>query len=200
MVCQGGSTPDRGPVLCDAFCCADDFIMGFALEADAHRVMDVLPKRFHRFGLTIHPEKTVLLAFQRPPSRAPSARRDGTFNFLGFTHYWARTRRGYWVIKRKTVGKRLRRFMKGIGTWCREHRHVPLERAVSGLVRETARPLPILWYPWQLQDARIDDRIIPSEHWQYWLSRRSHKGHLNWQKFEGAVRPETAAPTTQDHS
>jgi len=117
---------------------ADDFILGFALEADAHRVMDVLPKRLHRLGLTMHPEKTVLRAFQRPPSRAPSARGTGTFDFLGFTHYWATTRRGYWVIKRKTVGKRLRRFMKGIWTWCREHRHAPLQepyRAVCAKLR-----------------------------------------------------------------
>ena len=76
--------------------------------------MDVLAKRLHRLGLTMHPEKTVLRAFQRPPNRDPSARGKGPCDFLGFTHYWAMTRRGYWVIKRKTVGKRLRRFMKGI--------------------------------------------------------------------------------------
>ena len=106
--------------------CADDCILGCAGEADAHRVMDVLPKRLQRCGLTMHPDKTVVRAFQRPPSRAPSARGTGTCDLLGFTHSWATTRRGDWVIKRKTVGKRLRRFMKGIGTWCREHRHAPL--------------------------------------------------------------------------
>src|SRR5437016_5436159 len=95
--------------------------------------MDVLPKRFHRFGLTIHPEKTVLLAVQRPPSRAPSARGKGTCDFRGFTHYWAQTRRGYWVIKRKTGGKRLRRCMKGIWTGCRENRHAPLNEQYRAL-------------------------------------------------------------------
>ncbi|MEE9145973.1 MAG: reverse transcriptase domain-containing protein, partial [Candidatus Tectomicrobia bacterium] len=88
---------------------ADDFIIGFAQEADARRVMGVLPKRFNRFSLTIHPEKTVLIAFKRPSSREKSAQGTGTFDFLGFTHYWAKTRRGYWVIKRKTIRKRLRR-------------------------------------------------------------------------------------------
>lgn len=106
---------------------ADDCIIGFELEADARRVMEVLPRRFARFRLTIHPEKTVLTAFKRPPSRNQSAGGTGTFDFLGFTHYWAKTRRGYWVIKRKTIGKRLRRFMKGIWTWCRDNRHVPLQ-------------------------------------------------------------------------
>ena len=88
---------------------ATRLIIGCAREADARRVMDVLPKRFARFRLTIHPEKTALIAFKRPPSQEPSARGTGSFDFLGFTHYWAKTRRGYWVIKRKTVGKRLRR-------------------------------------------------------------------------------------------
>ena len=105
---------------------ADDFIISCKLEADARRVMAVLPKRFHRFKLTIHPEKTALIAFNKPLRREHSARGTGTFDFLGFTHYWAKTRRGYWVIKRKTVGKRLRRFMQGIWTWCRTNRHAPL--------------------------------------------------------------------------
>ena len=106
---------------------ADDCIIGFELAADARRVMEVLPKRFARFRLTIHPEKTVLTECKRPPGRDQSAGGKGTFDLLGFTHYWAKTRRGYWVIKRKTVGKRLRRFMKGRGTWCRENRHEPLK-------------------------------------------------------------------------
>jgi RNA-directed DNA polymerase len=107
--------------------CADDCIIGFELEADAHRVMQVLPKRFSRFRLTIHPDKTVLVECKKPPDRERSAHSKGTFDFLGLTHYWAKTRRGYWVIKRKTVGKRLRRFMKEIWTWCRENRHEPLQ-------------------------------------------------------------------------
>jgi RNA-directed DNA polymerase len=105
---------------------ADDCIIGCELEADARRGMAVLPKRFNRFRLTMHPEKTGLIAFKKPSSREQSAGGAGSFDFLGFTHYWAKTRRGYWVIKRKTVGKRLRRVMKGIWTWCRENRHEPL--------------------------------------------------------------------------
>ena len=96
------------------------------LEADARRVMEVLPKRFNRFRLTMHPDKTVLMAFKKPPRREQSAGGKGSFDFLGFTHYWAKTRRGYWVITRKTLGKRLRRCMKALGTGCRENRHEPL--------------------------------------------------------------------------
>jgi len=105
--------------------CAEDCIIGFEEEADAHRVMEVLPKRCGRFSLTMHPAKTVVVECKKPPGRERSANGKGTFALLGFTHSWAKTRRGYWVIKRKTVGKRLRRCMKGIWTWCRETRHEP---------------------------------------------------------------------------
>lgn len=111
-------------------CCltrfADACILGCALEADARRGMAVLPKRCARFRLTMHPAKTAFIAFKQPPSREPSARGTGSFAFLGFPHYWAKTRGGYWVIKRKTVGKRLRRFMRAIWTWGRDNRHAPL--------------------------------------------------------------------------
>jgi RNA-directed DNA polymerase len=106
--------------------CADEFIIGCASEADARRGMDVLPKRFARVRLTIHPEKTGVIAFKRPPSRDQSAEGTGTCAFLGLTHYWGKTRQGDWVIKRKTIGKRLRRCMKESWTWCGEHRQAPL--------------------------------------------------------------------------
>jgi hypothetical protein len=95
--------------------------------------MAVLPKRCARFRLTMHPEKTAFIAFKRPPSQEPSARGTGSVDFLGFTHYWAKARRGDWVIKRKTVGKRLRRFMRAIGTWGRENRHTPLHEQYQTL-------------------------------------------------------------------
>ncbi len=172
---------------------ADDFIIGFELEADARRVMAVLPKRFDRFNLTIHPEKTALIAFNKPPRRDLLAQGKGTFDFLGFTHYWAKTRRGYWVIKRKTVGKRLRRFMKGIWTWCRDHRHAPLteqHRTLSAKLRGY----------YQYHGIRGNYKALAAivEHtkraWRYWLSRRSHKGRLNWHKYERSIRSKLPLP------
>jgi RNA-directed DNA polymerase len=67
---------------------ADDFVIGFEKEQDAHRVMEVLPKRFNRFGLSVHPEKTKLVRFGRP-SGDDKAKGNGTFDFLGFTHFWS---------------------------------------------------------------------------------------------------------------
>src|SRR5260370_779472 len=93
---------------------ADDLVMGFACEADARRVLAVLPKRFGKYGLTIHPDKTRLVPFLRPPSRpvpsgSPGVPPPGSFAFLGFTHYWSRSQRGFWVVKRKTADSRFHR-------------------------------------------------------------------------------------------
>ena len=106
---------------------ADDFVMGFTCEEDARRVMDVLPKRFEKYGLTIHPEKTRLVPFERPsdrPKRSETSARSpaATFDLLGFTHYWGLSRRGYWVVNRKTSKSRYRRGLAAITQWCRMNR------------------------------------------------------------------------------
>lgn len=103
---------------------ADDFVMGFSREDDARRVLKVLPRRFEKYGLTIHPEKTRLVPFERPrPNRdgASSEARTppATFDLLGFTHYWARSRNGHWVVKRKTSKSRFQRGLKTLSDWCR---------------------------------------------------------------------------------
>ena len=172
---------------------ADDFIIGFEAKADAERVMAVLPKRFGRCHLTIHPEKTVLLAFNRPPRREHSAKGQGTFGLLGFTHYWAKTRQGYWVIKRKTIGKRLRRFMKGIWRWGRDNRHAPVTEQYRMLCAK-------LRGSYQYYGSRGNIQALQAvceqtwRAWRLWLSRRSHKGRLNGQKYEASVRQQFPLP------
>ena len=109
---------------------ADDFVMGFSCARDAQRVMDVLPKRFEKYGLTIHPEKTRLVPFERPsdrpePEGRPKRTPPGSFDLLGFTHCWGRSRRGRWVVKRKTSKSRFRRGLQAIAEWCRKNRHRP---------------------------------------------------------------------------
>ncbi|TMQ33072.1 MAG: RNA-directed DNA polymerase [Planctomycetota bacterium] len=122
---------------------ADDFVIGFACEKDARRVLEVLPKRFGKYGLTLHPDKTRLVPFQRPATQPPSNpsdrdRRPGTFDLLGFTDYWGRSRKGVWVVKRKTAQGRLSRALKRIAQWCRLNRHQPIteqQRTLSQKVR-----------------------------------------------------------------
>jgi RNA-directed DNA polymerase len=127
-VLEEGCVQDVQPRLqgqCVRTRCADDVLIGCAREAAARRVMDVLPQRLARFRLSMHPAKTAFRACKRPPSRAPSARGTGSCDLLGLTHSWAKTRRGDWVSKRKTVGKRLRRLRRAIWPWCRDNRHTP---------------------------------------------------------------------------
>ena len=110
---------------------ADDFVIGVSREDDARRVLEVLPKRMSKYGLTVHPEKTRLVRFQ-PPHDDDSTTSDGgntaprSFDFLGFTHYWGRSRIGLWVVKRKTAKARFRRAIAAVWEWCRSNRHLPL--------------------------------------------------------------------------
>ena len=104
----------------------DDFVIGLERREDAQRVAAVLGKRMERFGLRLHPEKTRLVAFERPTARQRGGKGPGTFEFLGFTMYWRRTRGGHWQMGCKTRGKGLRRFIETVGEWCRRHRHLPV--------------------------------------------------------------------------
>jgi len=107
---------------------ADDAVMVFSDRRDAERVLEALGRRCAEYGLTLHPEKTKLVPFRRPArqsgGRGPDrGQRPGTFDFLGFTHYWARSRCGRWVVKRKTSRERMKRAIKAISLWCCHHRH-----------------------------------------------------------------------------
>jgi retron-type reverse transcriptase len=128
-----------------------------------------------------------------PQLRENSAKGKGTFDFLGFTHYWAKSRRGYWVIKRKTVGKRLRRFMKEIWAWCCENRHEPLKEQYGMLCTKLRG-----YYQYYGIRGNFKMLEVVFEHteraWRYWLSRRSHKGQINWQKFVDSLRNKLPLP------
>lgn len=161
---------------------ADDFIIGCELEADARRIMDVLPKRFLRFGLTIHPEKTKLVSFRKPGSPDEPDRGNSTFDFLGLTHYWAKTRYGTWVIKRKTARKRLRRTMKSLWQWCRTHRHKPVQEQHRMLCRKLRGHYQ--YYGVRCNGPSLSRLYTHVERtWRYWLSRRSHKGAVPWDQY-----------------
>ena len=102
---------------------ADDAVLCFQYKEDAERVMEVLPKRFAKHGLTIHPEKTRLLEFGRYAEE--NAKRQGkkaaTFDFLGFTYVCARSRKGKFTVHVRTMKKRFRRGLKAIAEWCQEN-------------------------------------------------------------------------------
>jgi group II intron reverse transcriptase/maturase len=160
---------------------ADDFVIGCELESDARRVMEVLPKRFARYGLTIHPGKTTMVPFGKPTSTW--RHRNGTFDFLGFTHFWGRSRKGYGVIKRKTARKRLKRATKRIWLWCRANRHEPLEeqhRSLCVKLRGHIQHFGIRGNIHALQVVVSKARRA----WRFWLNRRTHKKGMLWKRFE----------------
>jgi RNA-directed DNA polymerase len=162
---------------------ADDFVIGCELESDARRIMEVLPKRFGRYGLTIHPHKTKLVKFGQPPKNGSSDPKNGTFDFLGFTHYWAKSRRRYWVIKRKTAHKRLRRSIKALWQWCKENRHLPFKEQYRMLCLK-------LRGHYQYYGIRSNYRQLEAVYqqaikgWWYWLNRRNCRRDLEWEKFK----------------
>jgi group II intron reverse transcriptase/maturase len=162
---------------------ADDAILGFEYEEDARRVMAVLPKRFEKYGLRLHPDKTRLVRFLRPVRGAKKDRKNGTFDFLGFTHYLAKPRQGYWVVKRRTIRKRLRRAISRYTQWCKFNRHVPVKEQWEKLSHKLKGYYQyfgirgnydsIYWVYYTLRSA-----------WRRWLSRRSQKGGITWNGFQ----------------
>jgi len=153
---------------------ADDYIIGCQVKSDAQRLMKVLPKRFKRFKLSLHPEKTKLIPFGKPTS---CGKGQETFNFLGFTFYWGRTLKGYWVIKKKTARKRLKRFLRMMWVWCKENRHDPMKDQHEMLCSK-------LRGFYQYFGVRGNYKVLEVAYeyaekaWQRWLSRRSSKGYV----------------------
>jgi group II intron reverse transcriptase/maturase len=156
---------------------ADDFIIGFECETDAQRVISVLPKRFKRVGLTLHPDKTRMISFGKPHSLKEVNKGNRTFDYLGFTFYWSKSRQGYWVIKKKTARKRLNRFMQMLWSWCKENRHKPI-RAQHDMLRIKLRGF------YQYFGVRSNYKSLEvvyeyaEKAWRHWLSRRSHTGNV----------------------
>lgn len=161
---------------------ADDFVIVFSDESDARRVMAVLPKRFGKYGLTLHPDKTRLVSFRRPDDRDSSSGRPGTFDLLGFTHYWGRSRRGEWVVKRKTASSRLTRSLRSIGEWCRKHMHWPLPEQHETL-RAKVRG-HYAYYGITGNHKSLSTFLLQvHRRWRYWLSRRNRERPMNWDRF-----------------
>lgn len=182
---------------------ADDAVLGFSDEADARRVFEVLPKRFERFGLRLHPQKTRLVDLRKPrrdetPPKGPGCAKR-SFDFLGFTHYWARSRKGKWVIKRKTAGTRLARSIRALHDWCRNNRHRPLaeqQRALNRKLQGHCGYFGITGNSRSLNALRYRLHCV----WRYWLSRRNRKRVMTWPRFNRLLERYPIRPATAIHS
>jgi hypothetical protein len=161
----------------------------FSRKDDAQRVMDVLPKRFEKYGLTLHPDKTRLLDFRRP-LREGRLRKDtgapaGAFNFLGFTFHWAMSRKGNGVVMLRTASRSLTRALQSARKWCRRFMHYPIEEQHRGLIAKANGHYAYFGITGNY--ARLSSFIWELEYiWRKWLGRRSQRGSLGpkrWVRF-----------------
>jgi RNA-directed DNA polymerase len=159
---------------------ADDAVLGFETKADADRVMAVLPKRFEKYGLTVHPEKTRLIDMSIPSPRGGGSE---TFPFLGFLHFWGKSRNGYWVIRQKTDKSRLTRAIKKVMDWMRENRHASLGEQQAQLRRKMVGHYGYYGITGNFRSIALFAREVKNG-WFKWLRRRSGNKSLTWAKFD----------------
>jgi hypothetical protein len=199
---EGSEAPDRHRAFLIRY--ADDFVIGFRDHRDAQRVMEVVPKRFGRYGLTVHPTKTKLVAFRPPSSTAkdgtePRDDRPGTFDLLGFTHYWDRSRRGYWVVKLKTAASRFSRALRSIDSWCQANRHISVREQQQKL-NEKLRG-HYAYYGVTGNSAALSRFLHEVERrWRKWLLRRNRDRALSWTFFRRLLQRFPLAQVRTVHS
>lgn len=178
---------------------ADDFVIGFEHEDDALRVMAVLPKRFGRYGLTLHPDKTRLVPFSPPRQREKGTTEPGTFDFLGFTHYWKKSRKGKWVVARRTAKGRLTRSIRSLREWCRDNRHQPVveqHRTLSRKLRGHYAYFGVTGNYWSL--AAVWHETLRA--WRKWLNRRSQRARMDWRRFYNLLERHPLPPPRVVHT
>ena len=164
---------------------ADDAVILCKYKEDAERIYKVLGKRFEKFGLKIHPEKTKLLDFTRPEEGEGKGK--NTFTFLGFTHYWTKTRKGRWMVGRKTDSKRLKRSIAAISAWCRKNREQSIRKQWETLRAKVTGHYAYYGISLNYRSISEFQRLV-TKVWQKWLSRRGHKGSINWDSFNELLK------------
>ncbi len=166
---------------------ADDFVVVCEKREEAEQVLAQVKTRFESYGLTIHPEKTRIVDFRSP--RIYDAQPQ-TFDFLGFTHYWAKTKRGGYGVGRKTKGTKFHAALGRIGEWCKKHRHEPIKQQHADLSRQL---LGHYAYYGISGNSRMLGRFWheAKQLWHYWLKRRSRaasEGERLWRLLEERFR------------
>jgi hypothetical protein len=159
----------------------------FEREEDARKVLEVLIKRFAKYGLRLHPDKTRIVPFTRPSRADRNGKGPGTFDFLGFTHYWRRVRSGRWMPWAKTRKARVRRFTKNVTEWLRRHRHLPVQEQHAALTQRIAGHFKYFGVNGNVSSLshvlRACEKI-----WHKWLNRRSQRARKSWGDFVALKR------------
>lgn len=161
---------------------ADDFVILFEHKSDADRVLAVLHKRMEKFRLTLHPDKTRLLFFRRPPRNQLGGKGPSTFDFLGFTFYWRLSRNGGWFLMCRTRSARFRRTVQAIYDYCRDHRHLSVSEQHEALTRRIRGHFNYFGVNGNLDALK---RLLHRAKlaWGKWLRRRGDRNRLTWESF-----------------
>jgi hypothetical protein len=150
--------------------------------------------------LTINAEKTRLVDF-RPGPRPPSGGRGGgqSFDLLGLTHYWGRSRKGRWIVKRKTAKGRFQRTLKRVGQWLRRNLHRPVreqQQRLSAMLKGHDAYFGITGNSASLQRLRWEILCL----WRRWLNRRSNSSTMTWDIFNRLLGRYPLPPARVVHS
>ena len=180
---------------------ADDAVLCFQYREDAEKVLSVLTKRFAKYGLTLHPEKTRLLEFGREAEEHAKCqgKKPGTFDFLGLTHICTRSRRGKFTVHVRTMRKRLRRSLKAVAQWCQEHMHDPVDKQQKILNAKLQGHYQYYGRPTNYRGIRKFYRRV-RHNWRTWLSRRTRGAKMTWEKYEALLRQLPLLPPRIMHS
>jgi group II intron reverse transcriptase/maturase len=160
---------------------ADDFLLGFTNEADALRVMEVLPKRMAKYGLSLHPEKTKLIKMDGEQDKEKQ-----TFDFLGFTHHMGMSFKGKRILKRQTSRKKFKASLLKMKEWIKDNRHGQLE----GLVAELNRKLKGYYgyYGVTFNSRQLYRYYEQVKQLLYkWINRRGGQ-RLTWERFNLRIK------------
>ena len=158
---------------------ADDYVIVFTHERDARRVQAVLPKRFGKYGLALHEEKTRLVDVRRPPKNGG---KSATFDFLGFTHYWGMSQKGNRVVQRKTAKKKLKLAVRRVYQWCRVNRHRPVKEQWESLCRKMLGHYGFYGVTFNGRSLNRFAQQVRRVWWK-WLNRRSRDKDMPWDRF-----------------
>jgi len=164
---------------------ADDFVMGFERQDDAKRVLEVLPKRFEKYGQAIHPEKTRLISFY-PPKRQEGKR--NSFDFVGFTHYWDVSRKGRDFVRRTTRSSRLTCALKNVREYCRETWNKPIQEQWQGLCARMRGHYNFYGITGNARALSRYSYVVGRIWWQS-LNRRSGHKAKGWNRYNQRIRP-----------
>lgn len=166
---------------------ADDFIIGFERQDDAVRVQGMVQERLAQYRLRLNPEKTRLLPFERPRPWQRGGKGPGTFDFLGFTLYWRKTRRPIWALSYKTRKARLQKAAQAIADFCRRQRHLSVKDQHASLCRRTRGHFNYFGVNGNWNSLKQLVRIV-QRLWLQGLRRRSQRARLSWQRYEALLK------------